>query len=79
MLESIERISLENNAPSIIYVTHHVEEILPTFSKTLLLKKGQVFSQGLTKEMVESENLSQFFGLPVEVDWSEQRPTLKKK
>ncbi|SFL95282.1 iron complex transport system ATP-binding protein [Gracilibacillus orientalis] len=78
LLESIEQISRSENAPSIIYVTHHVEEILPTFSKTLLLKDGRVFNQGATKTMVNSENLTAFFGVPVEVDWSEKRPRLKK-
>ncbi|SHN31345.1 ABC transporter ATP-binding protein [Gracilibacillus kekensis] len=79
LLESIENISQEENGPSIIYVTHHIEEILPTFTKTLLLKEGQVFKQGLTNEMITSENLSDFFELAVEVDWSEKRPRLKKK
>ncbi|WP_208585988.1 ABC transporter ATP-binding protein [Gracilibacillus suaedae] len=79
LLESIEHISKGENAPSIIYVTHHVEEILPTFSKTLLLKDGRVFNQGSTKAMVNSENLTAFFEVPVEVDWSEKRPRLKKK
>ncbi|QGH33055.1 ATP-binding cassette domain-containing protein [Gracilibacillus salitolerans] len=79
LLESIENISRGKNAPSIIYVTHHVEEILPTFSKTLLLKDGRVFNQGATKTMVNSETLTAFFGIPVEVDWSEKRPRLKKK
>ncbi|WP_058305841.1 ABC transporter ATP-binding protein [Gracilibacillus massiliensis] len=79
LLESIEKISNEEDGPSIIYVTHHVEEILPTFSKTLLLKQGRVFKQGLTEDMIDSNNLTEFFELPVEVDWSERRPRLKKK
>ncbi len=79
LLESIEKISKEEDGPAIIYVTHHVEEILPTFTKTLLLKDGRVFKQGLTKDMIESGNLTDFFGLPVEVNWSERRPSLKKK
>ncbi|MGN8647683.1 ABC transporter ATP-binding protein [Gracilibacillus sp. HCP3S3_G5_1] len=79
LLESIENISRGEEAPSIIYVTHHVEEILPTFTKTLLLKNGRVFNQGSTKAMIQSENLTQFFGVPVEVDWTERRPRLKKK
>ncbi|UOQ84217.1 ABC transporter ATP-binding protein [Gracilibacillus salinarum] len=78
LLASIETISKEELAPSIIYVTHHVEEILPTFTKTLLLKKGEVFDQGMTKDMISTDRLSAFFGMDVEVDWSEARPRLKK-
>ncbi|WP_163582637.1 ABC transporter ATP-binding protein [Gracilibacillus saliphilus] len=79
LLESIEHISKGENAASIIYVTHHVEEIIPTFSKTLLLKDGRVFNQGPTNAMINSENLTEFFGVPVEVDWTERRPRLRKK
>lgn len=60
LLESIEDIMKTPDAPAIIYVTHHVEEILPLFNKTLLLKAGQVFASGDTSEMISSEQLSRF-------------------
>lgn len=78
LLESIERISKNIDAPSIIYVTHHVEEILPLFEKTLLLKEGQVFAAGNTHDMIASENLSEYFNLPVQVYWKNGRPLLSK-
>ncbi|SER36562.1 iron complex transport system ATP-binding protein [Gracilibacillus ureilyticus] len=77
LLESIERIA-SNGGPTIIYVTHHVEEILPVFNKTLLLREGTVFAKGDSKEIITSTNLSDFFGMKVEVNWSEERPSLKK-
>ena len=78
LLDSIDRIARNQNAPTIIYVTHHVEEILPIFDKTLLLKEGQVFASGDTKEMLSSEQLTQFLGIPVEVVWKNNRPLLSK-
>jgi iron complex transport system ATP-binding protein len=78
-LETIERISQKQEAPTIVYVTHHVEEVLPTFNKTLLLKNGQVFAAGNTTEMISSETLSQFFDLPVHVQWENGRPLLYRK
>lgn len=78
LLESIERITKNQSAPTIIYVTHHIEEILPIFNKTLLLKDGQVFASGDTREMLSSEQLSQFLGVPVEVVWKNHRPLLSK-
>lgn len=78
LLESIEAISKNTDAPTIIYVTHHVEEILPLFNKTLLLKEGQVFACGDTAEMISSDHLNQFFGMPVTVLWENQRPLLSK-
>lgn len=78
LLEAIENIAASENAPSIIYVTHYVEEILPPFNKTLLLKEGTVFAAGDTSEMIESKQLSTFFDLPVEVLWHNERPLISK-
>jgi iron complex transport system ATP-binding protein len=78
LLESIDNIAKSPGAPTIIYVTHHVEEILPIFNKTLLLKAGQVFASGSTDEMISSESLSEFFDLPVEVNWQNGRLSLSK-
>ncbi|WP_040205076.1 ABC transporter ATP-binding protein [Neobacillus jeddahensis] len=78
MLDSIETITNTEGAPTIIYVTHHVEEILPSFTKTLLLKNGQVFAEGNTKEMISNDQLSDYFNLPVRVIWENGRPLLSK-
>lgn len=79
LLESIEKIADDSKAPSIIYVTHYVEEILPVFRHTLLLKKGEVFSSGLTSDMISERTLSDFFELDVSVIWNNGRPLLAKK
>lgn len=79
LLEAIEGITSTISAPSIIYVTHHVEEILPLFKKTLLLKKGCVFASGNTVEMMSEEVLSKFLEMEVEVFWNENRPHLVRK
>ncbi|SFF81628.1 iron complex transport system ATP-binding protein [Halobacillus alkaliphilus] len=78
LLESIEEIAKKPDAPTMIYVTHHVEEILPAFHKTLLLKEGEVFNAGDTTKMITSHQLSSFFGLDVEVSWQNYRPFLSK-
>jgi iron complex transport system ATP-binding protein len=79
LLESVERITKKPDAPTIIYVTHHVEEILPAFNKTFLLKKGQVFAAGETKAMIASDTLTEYFNLPVKVQWENDRPLLSKQ
>jgi len=43
----------------IVYVTHHVEEILPNISHVMLLKKGKVFAQGKKEEVLTGDRLSQ--------------------
>lgn len=78
LLESIGKIAENPGAPTLIYVTHHVEEILPVFTKTLFLKEGQVFAEGETSELITSEKLTEFFNLPVRVTRENNRSLLSK-
>ncbi|MEN3940251.1 ATP-binding cassette domain-containing protein [Prosthecobacter sp. SYSU 5D2] len=55
-------------SPSLIMVTHHVEEILPCLTHVLLLKDGQVHSQGQKTDILTSESLSEIYGAPVELE-----------
>lgn len=50
-----------------ILVTHNTDEILPVFGKALLLKDGQVHSQGDIDDMIQYNNLSDFYGANVDV------------
>lgn len=59
--------------PTLIYVTHHVEEILPCFSHTLLLKDGEVYAKGLANDLLTEQNLSQFFGRDLSVQEQQNR------
>lgn len=79
LLEAIDQIASQSNGPNIVYVTHHIEEILPAFVKTLLLKKGKVFSAGLTKEIMSEKVLSEFLDMEVDVIWKNNRPLLSRK
>ena len=66
LLTNIEKLSTIADAPSLIYVTHQTDEILPLFNKTLLRREGKVHSAGPTQELLNNKNLSQFYGIPVE-------------
>ena len=50
----------KNSDMTIIYVTHYAEEILPSFDKTILMKEGRIFKQGLTKDLFNNETFSEF-------------------
>ncbi len=67
LLRFIDQLGREPNAPTLVYVTHRTEEILPVFNKTLLLKKGQVYEKGNTEEILTSEVLSRFFDATVTI------------
>ena len=64
-------------APGIVMVTHHVEEIPPGFSHALLLKEGGIYAAGPIAEVLTAENLSGAFGLDLEVSHSDERFTAR--
>ncbi len=76
LLEIIRNLSEDKDAPTLIYVTHHTEEILPNFSHTLLLRRGEVHSAGITDEILTKENLSDFFETPIICEKSGERVLL---
>ena len=77
LLGIIKSLSEDENAPTLIYVTHRTEEILPNFSHTLLLKKGEVYLTGITDEILTEENLSKFLEIPIIYEKSGHRILLR--
>ncbi|MGJ9457978.1 ABC transporter ATP-binding protein [Oceanobacillus sp. CF4.6] len=74
LMVTITRLATQENAPTIIFVTHHIEEIIPVFTNTLLLHQGEVFDKGARQEVLTNERLSHFFNRNVQVEWHHQRP-----
>jgi iron complex transport system ATP-binding protein len=54
-------------APAMVVVTHHVEEIPTGFTHALVLTGGTVHTAGAIEDVVTSEVLSDAFGLPLTV------------
>lgn len=74
LLTSIEQMTQEVDAPTIIFVTHHIEEVLPLMTHTLLLKDGHIFKQGKRKEILTRELLTDFLETDVNIKWIDERP-----
>ncbi|MFM5903755.1 MAG: ABC transporter ATP-binding protein [Microbacteriaceae bacterium] len=55
-------------APAIVMVTHHLEEIPAGFTHALLLSQGKVFAAGEIASTITSEKISEAFGLSISVD-----------
>lgn len=72
-LATVEVLAKDPEGPTLIYVTHHTEEILPPFTKTLLLRSGEIYRAGDTFELLTREILSDFFSRPVEIEEHHQR------
>lgn len=60
-------------APTMIMVTHHLEEIPPGITHALLLGDGKVHSAGPIGEVLTAENLTEVYGIPLDVFQDEGR------
>ncbi|HEX7056447.1 MAG TPA: ATP-binding cassette domain-containing protein [Bacilli bacterium] len=75
MLDSIAK--LQNSGVQLVYVTHHIEEIIPLFTHVALIEQGRVVAAGPKEETLTAELLYRTFQVPVAVEWSNGRPWIK--
>ena len=61
-------LALDPDAPAIVMITHHVEEIPYGFTHAMILDEGKVVDMGLINSVLTSENLSTAFHQPIQVD-----------
>lgn len=73
LLQTIEQIAEAENGPTLIYVTHHVEEILPCFSHVLLMKDGKNVEANAREVVLTDELLSDFFGREISLQIERER------
>ena len=64
-VQFIQRLARTRGAPTMVLVTHHVEEIVPIFSHVLILKSGRVLAAGARARILTSATLSEAFAAPV--------------
>ena len=61
-LETLQKLARKTQ---MIYVTHHIEEILPAITHVLYLKDGTIFRQGNKDSMLQEKILSQALEHPL--------------
>ena len=67
LLRQIEQITNLPKAQTILYVTHHAEEITRSFTHVLLLKKGNIIAQGPKEQVLTEDILSNFYDQKVSI------------
>jgi iron complex transport system ATP-binding protein len=77
LLARLTELAEDPDAPAMILVTHHVEEIPPGFTHAMLLREGSVVAAGLLGETMTADNLSKTFGLPLIVERTGGRYTAR--
>ena len=61
-------LAVDPDAPAMVMITHHVEEIPAGFTHAMLLDSGEVVAQGLIDQVLTSDNLSKTFHQPIQID-----------
>ena len=76
-LEFLQRLGGNKTAPTLVLVTHHVEEIMPVFSHVLILKAGRVLAAGEKAKVLTAKALSSAFAARVTLAKSKGRYALR--
>jgi iron complex transport system ATP-binding protein len=79
LVRRLGELAADVEAPALVLVTHHVEEIPPNFTDVLLLREGRIVAQGPIEITLTASNLSQAFGMPLELEQRGDRWTARLK
>jgi len=73
LLKKLQNLCLKEDAPAIVMVTHHVEEIPTGITHVLLLRGGKAIASGPVEQVISSVTLSATYGVPVVVHQNQGR------
>ena len=68
LIQTLAGLARDRTAPTLVMVTHHVDEIPPDFTHALLLASGRATAEGPIAHVLTRENLSSCFGLDLDVE-----------
>jgi iron complex transport system ATP-binding protein len=68
LVRRIARLATDGTAPTMVLVTHHVEEVPAGFTHALLMRRGAVLAAGRLERVFTEENLSKCFGVPLAIE-----------
>ncbi|WP_344829271.1 ABC transporter ATP-binding protein [Actinocorallia longicatena] len=68
LVARLSRLADDMTAPSMVLVTHHLEEVPVGVTHALLIKKGKVVAAGKVDEVFTPEHLTACFGIPLDVE-----------
>ena len=67
LVAGLDDLAADDATPAMVLVTHHVEEIPPSFTHALLLRDGRIAAAGPLEETLTAESLSDTFGLKLQL------------
>lgn len=79
LVSTLSVLAMDGDAPAIILVSHHVEEIPPGFTHALLLREGRVVAAGPLDWVMTEETLSATFGMPLVLRHEDGRYSARRR
>jgi iron complex transport system ATP-binding protein len=76
-LQFLENLGGGKKPPTLVLVTHHVEEIMPVFSHVLILRHGRVLAGGAKQNTLTSKTLSRAFNAKIRLARRKDRYSLE--
>jgi len=73
LVRSLTKLCLDPGSPTVVLVTHHLEEIPQGVSHALLLNHGQVVAAGPIAETLTGPNLSDTYEMPLTLHYESGR------
>jgi iron complex transport system ATP-binding protein len=66
-LAGLESLGKKETCPTLVYVTHHPEEVLPLFGRALFLKDGTIFGQGTVESLLTSDMMRRVYDISLDL------------
>lgn len=70
LLDTIARFAAAPDAPTIIFITQRIEDILPAFTRGIILKHGEIIGCGSRGELITEEKLKEAFEMDIRLQRS---------
>lgn len=67
-VQHLDGLARDKDAPSLVLVTHHIDEITPGFGHVLMLKDGRTYAAGAAEDLIDDAHLSAVFGADLQVE-----------
>lgn len=67
LVSRLSALAMDEDAPAMVLVTHHLEEVPPGFTHAMLLRDAGVVAAGPIAAVLTAENLGRTFGLDLDV------------
>ncbi|WP_127537194.1 ABC transporter ATP-binding protein [Paenibacillus illinoisensis] len=75
MLAEIDQLRQRNI--TVVYVTHHVEEIMPLFTHVALIREGRIAAAGNKHDVLTQDTIKHTYDIPVDIQWDHDRPWIR--